>query len=478
MVLISDARRLSGEASAAQSLLFKASELLQLKSYLLSFMPLSDEDSLVEEMSQLTLSSPPILSSLHKHQFLTISILHSCAQQLLSQYPSKASSILEHTSILLKSTVFPALSLQNANLKAELLLSQQKPSQAMAVCKPEIIGFDSQLVVDCLLRMQYAQLHFTYGQAILMDVILCWPHLSSCIWEGVGGLGGGQDEEEDEEEVIAPKRAQRCTRRLNLSSDGDETESKAKGRGKRKGKGKRTKPKPEPKQKTTSITSSSLPSFLYPVISNLLTSYQLCHPSCCFVLLREVSQLLTVCLASWDHLTASHFLLHSSHLTLTHQTILNLGRKIRNSLTVSLPSLVLSSLMNDSISSNVHSVELAHTLQARNTLLLSTPCAPNLSCTQRLIDSLPSDWTFCQVVLVRNFFDSNLRCLVMVRVRSGKQPVIVRIPLKLPEKVFATHYVFCASRAHVLTCINYFFYQFRMLLTLYRPRTCCLNLIL
>ena len=241
--------------------------------------------------------------------------------------------------------------------------------------------------------------------------------------------------------MIAPKRAQRCSRRLNLSSEDDEAESRAKGRGKGKGKGRRTKPKPEPKQKTTSITSPSLSSFLHSVLSNLLTSHQLCHLSSYVLLLREVSQLLTVCLASWDHITASHFLLHSSNLTLTHQTILNLGRKVRNSLTVSLPSLILSSLMNDSTCTIVDSAELTHTLQARNTLLLSTPRAPNLTCTQRLIDSLPSDWTFCQVVLMRNLVDSNLRCLVMVRVSSRNQPAIVRIPLKLPEKVFATHYV-------------------------------------
>ena len=277
MLLISEAKRLSGDTSAAQSLLLKASELLGLKSYLLFFLPdsdSSDENLLVKEISQLTLSPPPLLPHLlRKHHFLAISILHSCAQQLLSQYPSKASSILEHASTFLQSSTSPALSIQNAQLRAELLLSQQQPSQAMAVCERAATGFNSQQpIVDPLLRMRYAELYFTLGRAALMNVSLFRPNLSSSIWEGVGGMGEDQDEEE--KEVILPKRvSRRCTRRLNLSSD-DEAESRVKGRG--RGRGKRTsQPKPEAKQKTTSITSSSLPvpPLLHPVLLNLLTSH-------------------------------------------------------------------------------------------------------------------------------------------------------------------------------------------------------------
>ena len=195
----------------------------------------------------------------------------------------------------------------------------------MAVCERAATGFNSQQpIVDPLLRMRYAELYFTLGRAALMNVSLFRPNLSSSIWEGVGGMGEDQDEEE--EEVILPKRvSRRCTRRLNLSSD-DEAESRVKGRGR----GKRTsQPKPEAKQKTTSITSSSLPvpPLLHPVLLNLLTSHQLCHPSCYFVLTRSW-QLLTVCwllgIPSLPPTPSSLF--PSSHL----EHLIHLGRRIRN----------------------------------------------------------------------------------------------------------------------------------------------------
>lgn len=62
-------------------------------------------------------------------------------------------------------------------------------------------------------------------------------------------------------------------------------------------------------------------------VKEFLTSYQLCFPATPTILLRDTCLWLALLLGNPDH--AHHFLSLSQHISLTHQTALSLGKKLR-----------------------------------------------------------------------------------------------------------------------------------------------------
>ena len=492
-----EAKRVSGDAASARSLLLQASELLGLRDYITSSSSLPShtpnfspdgshvEDSLLDGMSKLTLSpqspasplSPDSLrspSSSPQSLSLAILLLHSWAQQQLTEHinPLMAASLLNDAALMLKklktalSTTHNmgrdppfllCLIVQNAQLKAEAMLAQSEPSRAMEVCQGVLASFSphSPSFSHPQLRLHCAQLHLTMGRAILMDIHQHRPLLATAIWEGVGGRGGGgcvvsKELESDEDDVIAtPASRSRGRRRLNLSSDDEipvtQTRGKtSRGRGRGRGKGRRgqlatkkdTVPRPGLKKTScnhTCLSPSSFPTALHPALSHLLTSYQLCHPLRPSLLLRDVSQLLGVCLASWDVHLSAHFLLVSSQLTLTHHTILTLSRKIRKQITNHMSDTILSTLSRGVPVSG--SQQLARFVRARSILLPPREHPPTLTHTTELMAAVPEQWTLCQLQLLEGVFPSQHQHLVMVRVRRGRDPLVVRIPLQTTVEV-------------------------------------------
>ena len=431
-MLIVDAKRLSGDMVAARTLLLQASELLGLSSYVCSLLPslssdASDEEDLVQKISQLSLSSPPINhSSTPKHILLSATLLHSCAQQLLNYAPLTASSVLSQAATLLQPPCSPSLNasfplslqslfIQNAQLRAEVLLAQSQPSEAIAACN-EVTNSNSLSYFDPDHRVRYAELYLTMGKAAILSIELCY---GTVYFEGIGGRGINENID--------------CC--ILSSKDMDLKVGSAKKRraGQKRRKAKQTSKSVFRSQKESALSSTSFPVVLHPALCNLFTSYQLCHPSRHFFLLREAAQLLALCLASWDQLTASHLVLLSSQVTLTHKTILNLGHKIIQSLTQSLASLLLSSLTNGI---NVDSSKISHFVQARATLYLPSTHSPTLTHTEQFIDTLQSQWTFCQLTLVRSV-PSSTQYMIMLRVRYKRDPVIIRIPLLSAAKVYS-----------------------------------------
>ena len=224
--------------------------------------------------------------------------------------------------------VFLRLCIQNAHLIAKALLVLGQHSAAMDAAS-DVLSWpsSSSFLHDPLLRLDLAGLHLTLARSSLADLWQRDPDLSASLWHRPGGRALGRLSPSNQERDLNPsgvggsKPATGGTRRKRT-----QTRSRA---GRQQPSRQRT---THEESKSTAESSGWLglaPPSLHPVLTHLLTAYQLCYPGQPSLLLQDVCQLLALCITSWDSLLATHLLLSSCHTSLSHQALCWFGRKIR-----------------------------------------------------------------------------------------------------------------------------------------------------
>ena len=106
-----------------------------------------------------------------------------------------------------------------------------------------------------------------------------------------------------------------------------------------------------------------------------------------------------------------------------------LRKQVKNS-TCSIIDDILSSLTSSSSSSPL----TFNLSQARSVLYPLTRPLP-LSYTTQLINNLPNNWTYCNLQIIGRIDNEEEKVLVIVRVRHGRECVMMKIPLESTTKV-------------------------------------------
>lgn len=373
LMLLAEAKSVAGEEDSVRSLLLEAGELLHVDRYLTAMesSPITvkdSNDSLLEEMRSLNLGSTKqaktkaiLLSPSHsascqcgpcsspQHLFSTTLLLHSWARMLLGcDQPATSLSVLQDasqycqqmtnklawldsgTGVPVPTTcpVFFRLQVQNAHLMAEVLLALNQPS-AVVKTASGVLSLVSRkpLFHEPVLRLGLARLHLTLAQASLAELWNRDPALATKLWEGPGQTLGR----------LVPSSQCRTYKPSGVDRS-KPTRTRGK-RGQPHSKAGREQPSRSSQQRTNrgeikcttenSWWLGSAPPSLHPILTHLLTGYQLCYPARPPQLLQDISQLLAMCVSPWDSLLAGHLLLSSCHTSLTHLALHWFGRKIR-----------------------------------------------------------------------------------------------------------------------------------------------------
>ena len=138
----------------------------------------------------------------------------------------------------------------------------------------------------------------------------------------VGTVPQSLTEEDSYDDIIFRSEQSASSDLKNLEAKG----SKCKGRWNKKSTKKSIKQKliyqPQPQAISLGICSDEL----WPAVEMLLLCYQLCHPSCFSVVLRDVSLWIATCIGHHDDQLTAYFL-HCSHGNTLHHKMVEVARK-------------------------------------------------------------------------------------------------------------------------------------------------------
>lgn len=218
-------------------------------------------------------------------------------------------------------------------LTADCHLLLLQPDEAMAYIEGALRGTKS-TGIDTISNEKLAQLHYTLGIAKVQELESDYPELAKSLLEGrsssvtpsgpdktrdrghvgqenephLANLQVPQNIEPSEEDPLASKRPRRGKKTTSKSKTGCVSQ-------------KVSSSKPLPPIQLSEATSK--------VGEHFFIAYQMCYPSIPAFLLRDISRWLALLLSSDSPDVANHFLALSMNVSLTHQTIYSLGRKIK-----------------------------------------------------------------------------------------------------------------------------------------------------
>ena len=195
-------------------------------------------------------------------------------------------------------------------LKVTALLALSKVTEAIEVGHEEL-NID-QYTHLATLRVPLASLHFAMSKAVLLSLHQTHPTLANGIWQGIGVTT--HVTKKTTNDLSGCTKRKKRTRARRIASDSDEDDNK----------------KTCLKQREMALLNQSIPKDLEPLLSHLFIACQCLSPlTLSAILIRDVYQLLGMCLSVWRSDLASHFFLLSLSVTLNLETVYWFGKKIR-----------------------------------------------------------------------------------------------------------------------------------------------------
>lgn len=244
------------------------------------------------------------------HSLLTIALLlATCQYWLLAGDPLRCLCLLDNTTALLKDyptkmtgkhneIILPYV-LDTLQLRVRSLIATDRLSEIQTIGRSKVLS-----TLQCWshlpsLRLPLAKLHYHLSLAILLTLERTQSPLIERICEGISGTA----KQEPAKKVTRKKtRGRRRARRITDSDDEEEEEERI---------------------------NHSIPNDLRPLLSHLFLACQYLTPSSMSTcLVRDVNQLLGLCLSIWRSDLAAHFLLLSSSVSLNQEASFWFGRKI------------------------------------------------------------------------------------------------------------------------------------------------------
>ena len=196
-------------------------------------------------------------------------------------------------------------------LKVTVLLALSKVTEAIEVGH-EQLNID-QYTHLATLRVPLAALHFAMSKAVLLSLHQTHPTLANDIWQGIGLTTCVTKRTTNDLSGYTKRKKRTRARRIASDSDEDENDKKT-----------------CLEQREMALLNQSIPKDLEPLLSHLFIACQYLSPlTLSAILIRDVYQLLGLCLSVWRSDLASHFFLLSSSVTLNLETVYWFGKKIR-----------------------------------------------------------------------------------------------------------------------------------------------------
>ena len=169
------------------------------------------------------------------------------------------------------STAYISLILQLQTHQSQAHLQLNSPEKSLGVCREALSAIQSTGILTSgpAISHALAELHYTMGEACLGEMDSQHPGVTEMLWESFRDCG------------------------------------------------------------KNFLSSGVIPDVISRALSNFLMSYQYCYPTVPSLLLRDICLWLCVCLSPFHTELASHYLLLSTQMTLSHQAVYAIGKKIR-----------------------------------------------------------------------------------------------------------------------------------------------------
>lgn len=232
------------------------------------------------------------------------------------------SSLLDIT----RSSSYFCVYADQAKLTADCYLLLLQPDEAIT-CVESAIERETIPHMDVFSNEKLAHLHYTLGVARVQELENNHPELAKSLWEG----GSSSEEKTVGQTIDQENDPLRANLKVSQSKDSEEDPlvTRRPRRGRKAVSKSRTECTTQKPPSSKHLSQVQLSKAATKVVEHFLTAYQLCFPTMPAFLLRDTSRWLTLLLSGNSPDVASHFLALSMNVTLTHQTIYSLGKKIK-----------------------------------------------------------------------------------------------------------------------------------------------------